>query len=292
MQGRDHEPAGTQLIHARRRQAAYGLLPVCGPHWTTASGRELSTRELDRFNRSLVAQIEPHWEKLELQDVLLKFTGDGWLLVTHDDQKAESLCCLATIMAHKFHEEMARSCQLSLERIPGLRLAIGSGRDLRVVLPNGQVDYVGDSVRRAVRALGWYDRTVEPAEILVCETIRQLVDRDFVVGPKDVTRTRHKPKKAEEVFPLYVLGELRPEAMADVEAPASFAYTLGVLGKSRETVAILEAATESVRPNATPAARREFLWNKLVSGAPDYITARGTFRDMIKGGLCPQRLRL
>lgn len=43
----------------------------------TKMGLNLSTRQLDQFNSSLIGQIKPHLEKLDLTDAILKFTGDG-----------------------------------------------------------------------------------------------------------------------------------------------------------------------------------------------------------------------
>ena len=54
---------------------------------STLSGLKLSTAQFDRFNRALVKQIEPHIDKLELKDALLKFTGDGWLLMTNEGKR-------------------------------------------------------------------------------------------------------------------------------------------------------------------------------------------------------------
>ena len=50
---------------------------------STKAGLEFSTAKLDHFNISLVEQIRPHLVKLGLDDATLKFTGDGWLLMTH-----------------------------------------------------------------------------------------------------------------------------------------------------------------------------------------------------------------
>ena len=264
---------------------------------STAGGLTLTSRQLDRFNIALVEQIAPHLEQLGLSHVLLKFTGDGWLLLAHgpDRDAIASLCCLAAIMAHKFAEEMADLSKLSADRIPRLRLSLGAGWDLMVTLPNGQTDYVGDSARRAGRALGYRDESCDPAEILVCDVIRQAVLRDFVISEEDVTKTRPKPAKAEEVFPLYVLGELRPETAADFDAPDYYAYTLAVIGKVSEAVQVLEQVSqvvetaaqrepEAAAANVATLVRR---WNQVIAGAPDYTTAVDAFGDMRSSGSRP-----
>ncbi len=262
---------------------------------STTGGLTLTSRQLDRLNAALVEQIAPHLEQLGLKDVLSKFTGDGWLLLAHgpDRDAIASLCCLATIMAHRFAAEMADRSRLAADRIPRLRLALGAGFDLLVTLPNGQADYVGDSARRAVRALGYRDESCDPAEILVCDVIRQAVMRDFVISQDDVTKTRPKPEKVEEVFPLYVLGELRPEAAADFDAPDYYAYTLAAIGKAAEATQVLEQAAEETAAQCEPelataqAATLVRRWNQVIAGATDYATAVSTFNDMRSSGSLP-----
>lgn len=81
---------------------------------------------------------------------MLKFTGDGWLIMTSEEERVPALCCLATIMAERFKEDMATRTHLKGDRIPALRMAICSGRDIRVELPDGRTDWVGDSARSTV----------------------------------------------------------------------------------------------------------------------------------------------
>ena len=73
---------------------------------STKTGLEFSTASLNHFNMSLVQQITPHLKRLGLSDTLLKFTGDGWLLMTHKAEKVPALGCLAAIMAERFQQEM------------------------------------------------------------------------------------------------------------------------------------------------------------------------------------------
>src|SRR3972149_1650636 len=87
---------------------------------STKAGLKLTTAKLDTFNRALVDQIKPHLEKLELTDALLKFTGDGWLLMTDQGEKVPNLCCLSIIMANKFQSEMSRRTNIVIDRIPSI----------------------------------------------------------------------------------------------------------------------------------------------------------------------------
>src|SRR6476659_2239404 len=119
---------------------------------STAAGLLLTTKRLDRFNLALVRQFTPHLVAVGLEGALIKFTGDGWLVLSDDPEDAAPLCCLAIIMACRFREEMSEEVSLDGDAIPALRLSVCFGRDLSVELPNGQRDFVGDSVRHAVRA--------------------------------------------------------------------------------------------------------------------------------------------
>jgi hypothetical protein len=181
---------------------------------STKTGIEITTSKLDRFNISLVEQINPHIEKLELDGVLVKFTGDGWLLMTSDIEKVPVLCCLAKIMANNFQREMSQKTGILEDRIPPLRLAICSGRDVSVELLDKRRDWVGDSARRATRASGY----CYPNEILVDEPVRYQIFRDFEMTSAEVKDRPAQPKKIEEQYPLYILSDLKPEAAADSES--------------------------------------------------------------------------
>src|SRR5271157_668905 len=135
---------------------------------STKAGLELTTAQLDRFNRSLVSQLKPHLEKLGLSGALLKFTGDGWLLMTGVADEVPALCCLATVLANRFQLEMSTATGIPADRIPELRLAICAGRDVSVELPDGRHDLVGDSARRATRLSG----SCFGNEILIDDTVR------------------------------------------------------------------------------------------------------------------------
>src|SRR5574337_726134 len=116
---------------------------------STKASMNITSSRLDLFNKSLVEQIKPHLEKLGLLEALIKFTGDGWLLLTDDVEKILPLCCLATIMSKRFQQEMSQKTEISVDKIPTLRLAICAGRDISVELPDGRNDWVGDSARRS-----------------------------------------------------------------------------------------------------------------------------------------------
>jgi class 3 adenylate cyclase len=259
----------------------------------TEVGLKFTTREFDRFNRQLVEQIKPHLEKLWLADALLKFTGDGWLLMIHEAEKVPALCCLAIIMANRFQDEMSQLTKIVIDRIPPLRLAICSGQDTYVVLADGRKDWVGDSARRATRASGY----CFPNEVLIDEPVRYIVFRDFYVKPADVKQRppKYQPKRMEEDFPVHVLGEPKPEVAADSEAPEYFVYTLSIIGKMKEAEIVAQRVSERLGDEASKlgiaevAARQGILrsWNRLMASLLDYSSALEMLKSIRDARLVP-----
>jgi tetratricopeptide (TPR) repeat protein len=259
----------------------------------TECGLKFTTREFDRFNRRLVEQIKPHLEKLHLAGALLKFTGDGWLLMIHEVEQVPALCCLAVIMANGFQDEMSQLTGIAIGRIPPLRLAICAGQDTYVVLPDGRKDWVGDSARRAIRASGY----CFPNEILIDEPVRYIVFRDFYVETTDFKQRapEYQPKRMEEDLSVHVLGEPKPEAAADSEAPEYFVYTLSVIGKTREAQIVAERVSERLGDEvsklglAEMAARQRILrsWNRIMAGLPDYSSAIHMLKGIRDAELAP-----
>jgi tetratricopeptide (TPR) repeat protein len=254
---------------------------------STEAGLKLSTTQFYRFNRELVKQIKPHLEGLGLVAVLLKFTGDGWLLMTDEEDKVPVLCCLATIMARRFQDEMAERTDMVRNRIPALRLAICSGRDVRVKLPDGREDWVGDSARRAVRA----SLCCSQANMCVIdEVVRQLVMRDFDIKPIRIRLhfKKHQRRKEEEKFPVYLLGGLKAEVVSDSKTPEYFVYTFGIIGEKKAAKIVVEKAFKSLADEARESLAQgkelpaDILrrCNRLVASVSEYSVAIGIIMKM------------
>jgi tetratricopeptide (TPR) repeat protein len=239
---------------------------------STVPGLRMTQVELDRFNRALVSQIEPHLEALQFDDLLVKFTGDGWLLMTPEVRDAERLCALGAIMRDTFADEMRRRTGLPRTRIPDLRMAICAGRDIRVQLWEGSFDWVGDSARRATRSASF----CFPNEILVDGAVQSLVMRDFLTSRIDPgTRPSRRIARLEEEIPLWSLEDLRIEAVEDWDAAAAYVYALGRLGRLDDAAeASARAASRLVDVDelaqSPSTARTTQRWNRLIANAPTY----------------------
>ena len=98
---------------------------------STRAGLNLATSELDRFNVELVEQIKPHLRMLMLGETsvpVLKFEGDGWLVMSNDAGHVAALCCLGLIMCYGFQTEMGRRTGLRPEYVPAMRAALCAGQ--------------------------------------------------------------------------------------------------------------------------------------------------------------------
>jgi tetratricopeptide (TPR) repeat protein len=264
---------------------------------STQKGLELFTWQRNAFNRKFVEQIKPHLLALDLMKSLVKFTGDGWLIMESSKDVYNvvlTLCCLAQRMVFNFKKEMCKGSKFFADAIPSLRITIHSGLDIRVKLPDGRSDWVGDSARKAVRA----SAICYPNEILVGETVRQIVQREFHFDRVNIEERcgNNKPKKWEQdIEPLFTLGDFRKDGLEDdLEVPEYIIDTLAKIGKEKEAVEMhsqvsehLENKAKNLDPNEIEA-RGDILkkWNRVMARAPSYKIACDTLKE-IQDALAP-----
>lgn len=255
---------------------------------STASGLRLNTKKLDRFNLALVNQLKPHLEAVQLDDAVVKFTGDGWLVMSDDQEHAPALCCLALVMAHRFAGDIFSETGLEPDCIPALRLAVAAGRDLPVQLHTGQRDFVGSSVRRTVRA----SQFCEDNEVLVDEFVRGWVAQDFVTERVEMEprRAANPSAKWEEDLVLHRLSELKREAVDD-DAPMCYVNTLTLIGRRSEAESLAERISDRLMHESRLAGAdpEEMLqqFNELIASAKELGTANIILSDMTKAGVRP-----
>lgn len=243
----------------------------------------MTQREMDRFNRALVAQIEPHLDALAFEDLNAKFTGDGWLLMSPVLHDAERMAALATIMRVEFHEDIRERTGLSLSRIPELRMAICAGRDIRVEMWHGLRDWVGDSVRRATRSAAF----CYPNEVLVDAAVNSVIMRDFETAQIDPGVRPSQPKRREEEIPLWSLGDLRADTAGDWDIPAAYVYVLARLGRTDEAAQASRGAAARIEAEAPGDGESIARWNRLIQTAPTYELVTELWDRMQEAGARP-----
>jgi tetratricopeptide (TPR) repeat protein len=255
---------------------------------STSTGLSLSSRKLDRFNLALVNHIRPQLQSVQLDHAVVKFTGDGWLVMSDEQEDAARLCCLAMIMSRSFQQDMTRETGISIDSIPVMRLAVCWGRDIPVTLHTGQRDFVGSSVRHAVRA----SQFCKDNEVLIDDAVKNWVAHDFVTRRLDLEERKAIAPlaKLEEELTLHVLEELRPEAAVDPDAPVYFVNTLSVVGRAVEAESLANRISDQLlRAAGVPGDQAPLLsrWNALLASNLDYDTARGVLNDLRLAGLRP-----
>lgn len=256
---------------------------------STSSGLKLSTRKLDRFNLALVNQLSPYLRSVQLDHALVKFTGDGWLVMSDEQEDAPRLCCLAMIMAKRFAKDMALETGFQADNVPAMRLALCWGRDLPVTLHGGQRDFVGGSVRHAVRACQLCDDN----EILIDETVRTWITHDFVTSrcDMDARLNLHPTAKMEEELVLHTLEELKLESADDRDAPICYVNALAIIGRANEADHLANLISEHLVSEAVASQLSEdelrSRWNDLLSSNLDHDRARDVLSDLMRSGLKP-----
>jgi hypothetical protein len=211
----------------------------------------MSNIQRDRFNLAFVKQITPYLDQLRLLDAVIKFTGDGWLIMKQGDREcARAMLVLAKVMAHRLADDLRNAMgDLAAEEIPGLRQAICSAYDLEVTVPGDRIDYVGDSARLAVRSASFCPVN----QVIVDEAIRLMLRLDFEVEQIDTSVLPVGAKRFEEDIRLYRMGDLKENALKHSEHVPQYVALLNLTGKLQAADQLVRAQIAPVR-GASPAA--------------------------------------
>jgi class 3 adenylate cyclase/tetratricopeptide (TPR) repeat protein len=260
---------------------------------STQRGLELTRKQRNQFNKRLVEQIKPHLDKLHLANSVVKFTGDGWLIMTdsYKVSKVTALCCLAKIMAHRFKEEMSNGTELSADAIPPLRITIHSGLDISVIVPDGRRDWVGDSARKAVRA----SAICRPNKILIGEPVREIAQGEFHIAPVNIEECDKPEKWEQDIEPLFTLRNFKSGVVDDSGSPEFILYTLDQIGKEKEAEEKESQVSEclgnkakKLKPNEIEARGKIMKkWNRVMAKAPNYPSICDTLKDIQDVGFAP-----
>ncbi|WP_235299765.1 pentatricopeptide repeat-containing protein [Portibacter marinus] len=142
---------------------------------------EESTEVRNRFNIGLSKILPPFLKDYDLEDSIVKFTGDGWNINITQSGKLINLLTFILTFNKLFNERIQSITGIEFKKKWNLRSAISSGSDIKLEI-NGNSDFVGDSIRRAVRVSSFCDTD----DILVDYSIYRDVVRDFNLELKKI----------------------------------------------------------------------------------------------------------
>ncbi len=209
---------------------------------STLVGLQMSSIQRKQFNKALVEQIVPYLEELELNDSLIKFTGDGWLIIRPDHTRVKAMVVLAKILAYRFGMDIRNLMSFPPEKISPLRQAICAGMDFKMPMPYGGIDYVGDSARYASRSQNYCRE--DSNDVLVDAATRLHIYSDFECEEIDTSLPPVRGKAPEERISLYRVGNLK--SRAELHAAAVPEYVSLLKWTGREKAAQVLAIAQSV----------------------------------------------
>ena len=259
---------------------------------STQIALEMTEPKFRRFNREVINQLWPYLKELDLEDSIVKFTGDGWLIFQKDLEKLRALVALAKILSNRFQADIAAKMEIDKGEIPDLRLAVALAYDDEIVLPNGSKEWVGDSARMATRASGCCAEN----EVIVSGSVRDKIRREFDLTCIDVENLpeNRRPKRWEENFQIFSVGEIREALIADMrflDDPSGFsAYAVYLRHSGRPSNAsqLIREASGAIKSQIEETAPADSVMK--LHGTDDvgdkfrrllYVTPRGTLRDEI-----------
>ena len=203
-----------------------------------------STSVRDSFNFALSQVLSPFLEKMELENAYIKFTGDGWIISIENAKNLTHLICFASLLNKKFNNSIIELTEIKFTNNWNLRLAIGNGQDIKVEF-NKQVDFVGDSIRRATRI----STLCLPNELLVDLAIYRdtLRDFDYVEINVDERITDIQIKKFEHDIgnSVYSMNAVKYSSLKNADIIIKYFDEIGYHKEKEEIIAEVIAKTES-----------------------------------------------
>lgn len=88
---------------------------------------EYNTEIRNLFNIALSKVLSPFIKNLDLEDSLIKFTGDGWVISISDSSKIINLICLAILLKNKFNSEIDKLADIEFDQEWNLRFGLAYG---------------------------------------------------------------------------------------------------------------------------------------------------------------------
>lgn len=279
-----------------RRHLVYCLsIHMSEPATSARTVGEAELARQDRFNIILAEHLKPHIRNLQLSDIFIKFTGNGFLLMTDLPDRVPALGCLGLILAESFNDEVARSFGIAQNRLPELRISLFSGRDRRISMPDGRREWVGDSLRKAAQLA-----MVEDTEkVLVDELVISLVQGEFKVEGVDAAPIRGADAELDATGTMWALSLPDLDSIVESGSPEHHIYTLGALGRTEDASHVARAvATRLIAESEGEEGAAEEseqaleanvaqIWSRLLLNMTDYANAKALFLQAKAAGIRP-----
>ncbi|MBS3910182.1 MAG: hypothetical protein KGZ93_11285 [Actinobacteria bacterium] len=249
----------------------------------------------DRLNVILAEHLKPHIHNLRLSDIFVKFTGNGFMLMTDRSERVRALSCLGVILANNFNDEVARAYGIAQNRLPALRISLFSGHDRRIEMPDGKREWVGHSLRKAA-GLAMFPHT---DRVLVDDSVLSLVRDEFKIERFDAAPVMDAGSDTEAAALLSILGEIVLESVVESGTPECYMYTLNALGRTEDAGYVAQAVASRLTGDARggeaaveaseqgSALKDAQGWGRLLSSLTDYPTANAFFLKAKAAGVQP-----
>ena len=278
---------------------------------------DISTAARNSFNLALTKILPPFLSKLGLDNSNLKFTGDGFVVTIENSTNLTHLLCFALLLRNKFHYSIIEISGIPFTTQWDLRLGIANGQDVKLEF-NNQIEYVGDSIRRATRI----STLCNTNEILVDFPIYRDTSRDFIfeeinieqrisnLGVKkfehdignlvySIKEVKYSSLKNADVILVYfdeigyhkgkeeIVAEVKTKielnelTKDEVEAIDKASIALSSIGRYQTGNEIYK------RLKHRGYSRSLIYWNRLLKLSNDFNTANIILRQIINAGLKP-----
>lgn len=227
------------------RQTGCLLIDLVG---STANTINLTEQRLVEHHSRMATALDPHLAGLSLQEAIVAFTGDGWLVFVQDQNQFAALSLLGLILIDCLPSQ--------LQMDSAVRAAIGFGFDLCRTVGSGQT-CVGDSARIANRI----SQFCGPNSMLVSEAFKGVAhERNFQWERFDVSaalaqlRTAGSKPKWEQDISVWTL--VRPKVEVEASALPELSYYLTILGQEEKAIEVTDVLA------------KELVWRKPTKAKP------------------------
>lgn len=274
------DPAIQGYSLGEERQVSCLCIDVIG---STAAGLAMDGWLRKRYFQAVAEQLRPYLEAFELCDAIVKFTGDGWMIMQPGEKALRQLAALGKTLGRRFQRDIAQQLGKRAPLLPGIRASLFTGFDVAIAVPLGcsdstrRLDWMGDSARLAQR----YNVCCEENGLLADYVAFRALGLEFAFKliALDALPSERQPKRQEEDIACYSVGDLNPDLAERIQGELAQVYKYYAtylnltgeiaqadqLAQSIHTAVQSDIALQHDRPAASTATERKELRKTLVN---------------------------